>query len=116
MRGVGGDGRGEERQGAAGIAQQDGGLLVDAAGPDLGQRADAGRGAQQHVGEGDGVDADVEQRAAAEGRVKEPAGGVERGAEAEVGLHHAQVADGALVEQAPRFDHDRQESASTSLP
>jgi hypothetical protein len=55
--------------------------------------------AEQHLGEGDDVDAEVEQRPAAEREVEQPVGGVVLPLHAEVGLHRADLADRAVGDQ-----------------
>ena len=95
----------------AGVPEEHRGLVVDPGPPHLGQGLDAvGVRPQDHRGESEGVDADVEQAAAAQAGVEQPLRGIEAGAEAELGVEHAHLADGPGGQPFPHFDHPRDEA------
>jgi len=93
----------EDGQGAAGKSQDDARPFIHPGRPDVGQARDPIRRPQQPVGERDGIDSDVEERAAAERRVEKPPGRVEIGPEAEARLDHLNVADRPLRDQPPKL-------------
>ena len=97
------------------VVEQQGGLRVGAGGEQRSGGHHALRRPEQHLGEGDDVDAEVEQRTAAEGEVEEPVRRVVLPGDAEVGLHGAHLTDGAVGDQLPHGDDGRLEAGPHRL-
>ena len=98
LRGVETDGRIEHGQFTFGMPKNDRALFVHASGTEVGKAAELRGRAKNHGSERDGIDADVEQRAAAERRV-EPTSLSLRGTKAEIRREHPWFADGTGGEQ-----------------
>jgi hypothetical protein len=64
---------------------------------------------EEHLGEGDDVDAEIEERAAAQFEREEPISRVELPRDPQVGLHRAHLPDGTVGDQLPHRDDGRLE-------
>ena len=106
---------GQDRQLPAGVAQQDGGLLVHARGAQGGHGLHLHRLAADEVGQVQGIDPQVQQRAAAQCGREQPAPRIERRVEPEIGHHRAHLADGPVPRQLAGADHRRQEPGPHGL-
>ncbi len=98
--------RARQQRGRARLpAQQHARVQVHALGREQRVRLDPVRLAEQQLRERHRVDAEIEQRAAAERRIAQPVAGVERAREAEVGGHGADVADRAVGDELDELAH-----------
>ncbi len=104
-RGLGGERAGQRGAAPVVVGQVHGHRRVGAVGVARAGRDDAVGGAEEVLGEGDGVDPEVEDRAAPERGVEEAGGGVVGAVGTEVGLDGDDLADLAGLDEAPGL-HD----------